>query len=417
MRVIVIGSGLLGLSTAYYLVRRGIEVTVIERREGPGLEASFANGSILTASMSEPWNSPTASYDLLRWLGRENTPLLIQLRALPAMWGWAVRFLCNSTRSRFDRNTIKNVRLILYSMQKLSMLRCEAKITYEERSVGTLRIFRDVAALGKAVKRADFLGAHGVAFQVLDVAGVIALEPALANIAGHLAGGIHYGSDETGNARLFCNALAAAVQRAGGRFLFGTAVNGWRVQGRCIGAVLTAGDALIADAFVLAAGSYSAGLARQIGLNVPVRPAKGYSVTIPAPTCGPQIPVVDDELHAAVVPVGASLRVVGTAEFAGFDLTLTPARISALLRFLDCVYPEIYSKLDRSAALPWAGLRPMSADGVPILGSTPIENLYLNTGHGHLGWSMAAGSGRAVADLIAGAAPEIDLDDYSLARF
>jgi D-amino-acid dehydrogenase len=180
--------------------------------------------------------------------------------------------------------------------------------------------------------------------------------------------------------------------------------------------VLTSANALDGDAFVLAAGSYSPGLARGLGLKLAVRPAKGYSVTLPGPQPGPRLPVVDDTLHAGVVPLGKSLRIAGTAEFAGFDLTLKPARIETLLRLLRDIYPGMYARLDRNSVRSWAGLRPMSADGVPVIGATPIENLYLNTGHGHLGWSMAAGSGRALADLIARVPPEIDLQDYAMIR-
>jgi D-amino-acid dehydrogenase len=417
LHVVVVGGGLIGLSTAYFLLRRGAAVTVVERRDGPGRETSFANGGMMTPSMAEPWNSPNVAAQLLRSIGRRDAPLVIRLRAVPSLRGWGIRFLCNSMPSRFDRNTVKNIKLSRYSIEACALVRQETGIAYERSPTGTLRIFRRVHSLEQAARRAEFLRNHGVSFEVLDRARTVSLEPALGDVAAQLAGSIYFRDDEVGNAQLFCEGVASAVRAAGGQLLFDTVVTGWRRRGARLDAALTAQHALTADAFVLAAGSYSPALVRSLGMRVPVQPAKGYSVTIPAPSGAPRVPVIDDALHAAVVPIGPSLRLVGTAEFAGFDLKVAPARMAALLALLDQLYPGIFARADHAAARSWTGLRPMSADGVPILGRTAIENLYINTGHGPLGWSMAAGSGRAVADLISGADPEIDLRDYSLARF
>lgn len=417
MHVVIVGSGLLGLCTAYFLRRHGFHVTVVDRRQGPGLEASFANGGMLIPSMPDPWNAPGVAGELLRSFGRQDAPLLLRTAALPSLFTWGIRFLRNSSRARFDRNTLKNMRLALYSLSITAEVRKATGISYHESACGTLRTFRENGALDQAAERAEWLRAHGLSSRALDVRQTIALEPALSDIARHLVGSIYYPGDETGDARLFCDGLAAAVESAGGRLLFGTEVLGWHKEGSRIQAVLTTAGSLAGDLFVLAAGSHSDALARKLGLPLAVRPAKGYSVTVPTSAQGPRLPVVDDGLHAAVAPLGATLRIAGTAEFAGFDVTVSAPRIACLLQLLQDIYPSLYSRIDRSAVTSWAGLRPMSADGVPILGKTPVPNLYLNTGHGHLGWSMAAGSGCAVADLIAGAPPQIDLQDYALSRF
>ncbi len=444
MRVIIIGAGLAGTATAWYLRQAGATVTVIERGAAAAMETSFANAGMLTPSMADPWNAPGTWRNLLRWIGREDAPMLLRPGALPGLLGWGLQFLRHSRPGPFHRNTLKNVRLALYSLKELQRLREAAAIEYDAAAAGTLRACRDQASLDRAAALAAFLADHGVVYRVLDRAGLVATEPALVPIAGSLVGGIHYCEDESGDAHLFTRALAQRAAECGVEFLYrceftGVRLDGGRVSGvehRFLGSD-TAGsgdfdagpdageqagaraEPLDADAVVLAAGSFTPVLARQLGLRVPVRPVKGYSITAPVGdwTSPPRIPVSDDHLHAAVTPLGDRIRVAGTAEFAGYDDALTPSRLNNLLNLLRAIYPDYAARLDPATISPWCGFRPVSVDGVPIIGATGLQGLYLNTGQGPLGWTMAAGCGHLLADLILGRTPALDARDYALARF
>lgn len=420
MRTVVIGAGLLGLTTAWYLRRHGCEVLVIDRAPGPGRETSFANGGMLHASQANPWNEPGVFGHALKMLGKEDAALLFRLRALPGMIGWGLRFLQHSQPARYYRNFEKNAHLARYSLSLMDELRAAVGTDYDHAARGTLKLFRDRAGVDAAARLCRQLADWGIAFEVVDGAGAVRLEPALAPIAARLAGGLYFPADESGDAQRFCELLAAAGTKAGVRYAYGSPVKRLlRSEDRVLGVSTVDGAYHEAEAFVLAAGSYSAPLARQIGLAVPVQPAKGYSITVPcaAWTAPPRMPVIDDFLHAAVCPLGGRLRVAGTAEFAGYDLTLRPARIANLYGLLKQLYPAVEPYLDPAQVQAWTGLRPMSADGVGVMGATPVRNLFLNTGHGPLGWTMAAGAGKLVADEIVGAAPALDLAAYRLARF
>ncbi len=417
MKALVIGSGLLGITSAYFLSRRGWEVTVLDRRDGPGQETSFANGSLLTPSMPEPWNAPGSWRVLLASLGRSDSPLKLRLRALPHLGRWGTGFLRNSTAQRYHRNTVKNLKLALHSMEVLSKLRQETGIEYGSALRGSLRLIRNPAALERALQWAQMLRPDGLTWQRLSAEQVIALEPALAPIGRQLAGGIHYPLDETGNAYEFCGALADQARRGGVEFRFGTPVTAMEVRQGNVAAVLSGARRFTADRYIVSAGSYSPLLLGELGIRMPVRPAKGYSITFDSPRLDPPFrqPIADDDFHAVVVPLGSAVRVAGTAEFTGYDLSLTESRIQNLLKLVRQVLPA--GGFERAQARPWCGLRPMSVDGVPIIGPTPIGNLWLNTGHGHLGWTMAAGSGQLLSDLLAGGSPGVNPDDYTLARF
>jgi D-amino-acid dehydrogenase len=417
VKVVVIGCGLIGVTTAYFLRRHGHEVTVIERQEGPGRETSLANGSLLTPSMAEPWNSPGSWRVLLASLARSDSPLQLRLRALPGLTEWGVRFLLNSRRAAFRRNTLANLRLALHSMEVMRALRAETGIEYGHAAVGTLRVFRDRAAMDRAVAASGRLIEAGLNYEVLEKRALVEREPALAPIADELAGGIHYPADESGNAYRFCVALAEHARKAGVEFRFRTGVTALETRASRVSAAMIGTERVVADAYVVAAGSYGAPLLKRLGLDLPVRPAKGYSITIEGLRQTPalRIPVVDDDLHAVVVPLEGAIRVAGTAEFAGFDLTLQEARIRNLVNLVQRVLPREH--VDPANAKPWCGLRPMSADGVPIIGPTPLSNLHVNTGHGHLGWTMAAGSGELLARLMSGEAAAIDPAPYALQRF
>jgi len=419
MRTLVIGAGLLGITTAYFLRRYGLEVTLLDRREGPGLETSYANGALLHASLVDPWNAPGALGQLIKWLGRADAPMLLRPRALPSLLGWGLEFLRESTPARHRRNTLNNLRLARYSLEMMAEIRDATAIEYGQALSGTLMVFRRQPELDTATETAELLAQQGVAFEVLDRDGVVAREPALDKAAPGLAGGIFYSGDERGDAQRFCAEMTRVGQDLGIDFRFNVSVDAIERQGRRVTAVRAGRETHAADVFVMAAGSYSEPLLRPVGLRIPVRPAKGYSITAHRPSPrAPTVPVVDHDMHAAIVPVGNDrVRAVGTAEFAGFDLCIDPARLENLKTLLAELYPDYAAELAPEDFEPWAGLRPMCADGMPLLGRTPLENLYLNTGHGHLGWTLAAGSGKLVADLIAGAEPGVSMHDFAPGRF
>lgn len=420
MRIVVIGAGLLGLTTAWYLRAHGCDVLVLDRASGPGRETSYANGGMLHASQVNPWNEPGVLRRALQMLGKEDAPLLFRLRALPGMFGWSLRFVYHSQPERYYRSFEKNAHLARYSLARMEELRAVVGRDYDYAATGTLKLFRDRAGVAAAAQLCRQLADWGIAFEVVDGPGAVRLEPALAPIGERLAGGLYFPGDEAGDAHRFCELLAAASATAGVRFEYGCSVQRLVRRGDRVLEIRDAeGRERVADAYVLAAGSYSAPLARQLGLRVPVRPAKGYSITVSSGgwTAAPRLPVIDDYLHAAVCPLGERLRIAGTAEFAGYDATVTPSRIANLVALLQRLYPEIGPYLDPQNVQPWSGLRPMSADGVGIMGATGLRNFFLNTGHGPLGWTMAAGAGKLVADEIVGARPALDLAAYRLARF
>jgi D-amino-acid dehydrogenase len=423
LRVIVIGAGLAGLTSAYYLQRDGAEVTVIERASGVGLGTSFANGAMLHASLSAPWNSPGILWQLMRWIGREDAPMLLRSRALPDLLGWGLQFLRQSSRHRFEVNARKNLRLAIYSLRLMAQIREHTPLSYSYQGRGLLSVFRSSAAQSERMGELDLLASHGLSLRKLDRDQLLTLEPTLAPIGGELLGGIHYAADEGGDAYAFCTELARVVRAGGADIRCGVTASGFDVAGRHVRCVRVggAGEELAADSFVLAAASDSVELARTAGIDLPVRPVKGYSITMPrrcAPEAAPSIGIEDGELHAVVVPVGADrIRVAGTAELAGYDLAINARRIENLQHLLARLFPRFAERLRPEEVTPWAGLRPMCADGVPLLGATAIGNLWLNTGHGHLGWTLAAGSARCVADQIAGRATQLDSQDYALDRF
>ena len=417
MKVLVIGSGLIGVTSAYYLKCQGHDVVVVDRASGPGLETSFANGALLTPSMSEPWNAPGSWRVLLASLAQPSSPLKLRLHAIPSLAGWGLEFLRNSEPDIFRRNTLTNLRFAMHSLQVMNLLREHTGVAYGRSAKGTLRLFRDATSFAEALVNANRLVDSGIRFKQLSSSAMTALEPSLAPIAKSVVGAIHYESDETGDAHAFCVALAEYLGRQGVHFHFGKSVKELEVRSSRVESVIADGEKFTADRYVVAAGSYSTPIFSHVGLHLPVRPAKGYSVTFdmrdrPASL---RIPVVDDQLHAVVVPVGNSIRAAGTAEFAGYRRNMDSARIRNLLRLACQILPE--ESLDPQTARPWCGLRPMSADGVPIIGPTPIANLWVNTGHGHLGWTLAAGSAKLLAELVSDTKPSTDPTPFLWSRF
>lgn len=419
MQTVVIGAGLLGLTTAYFLRQHGADVLVIERQSGPGLETSFANGGMLHASQANPWNEPGVLGMALRMLGREDSALLIRPWALPRMLGWAWNFFRNSAPSLYRDNVEKNTRLAGYSLRVLQQHFAPMALEFDRADNGTLKIYRARSELDAAISVAESCRTWNVRFDVLTPAEVATLEPALAPIADRLSGGIHFPDDVAGDAHKFCLALHARCVADGVRFEFGRAASEALTSAGRFSAVRAGTETYAADACVVAAASHTPAIARTAGLRIPVQPVKGYSITLPLANFAPapRVPVIDEHFHAAVCPLGTRLRVAGTAEFAGFDSRLTPARIDNLFELVRQVYPQGAAGLGRREAVEWCGFRPMSPDGVGIMGATSVAGLYLNTGHGHLGWTMAPGAGKLVADCVMGAKPDIDMAAYALSRF
>lgn len=419
MHIIVIGAGLLGLTTAWFLRRHGAEVTVFERGPGAGLETSFANGGMLHASQASPWNEPGVLRQALDMLGREDAALLIRPRALPRMLPWVWSFFRNARSDRFLVNLEKNTRLAAYSLAILDEHFSALEDGFERAALGTLKVYRSAADLAAAEQVATRCRAFDVRYDVLDPQRVVALEPALGPIADVLCGGIHFPDDISGDAHLFCRALAKQAAAAGVCFEFNASVDRLLQRGGRFHAVESAGRTHTAEACVVAAGSFSAHLLRSVGVRLPVQPVKGYSLTIPLDDWpqAPRVPVIDEHFHAAACPLGDRLRIAGTAEFAGFDANLTASRIENLYTLVAGLYPTGARLIDRRRVEQWTGLRPMSPDGVGIMGESAVAGLYVNTGHGHLGWTMAPGAGKLVADRVLGHATELGLEDYLPARF
>lgn len=417
MRVVIIGSGLMGLVTAYFLRQYGAEVCVVDRQDSSGRETSFANGGMLHAGQASPWNAPGILWSALRMFGREDSALLIRKHALPRMLGWGVGFIRNSKPERYAANVERNSRLARYSLSVMRQIRAAEALDYDFSAHGTLTIYRTQRELDVAGDFATRFAVGGIPFEIVDAAGAVALEPALQPVAANIVGATYYPEDESGDAFKFCQNLQRACERDGVEFQFGVRVTKLIRRGRQLVSANTEARRLRADKFVLAAGSFCPLLARTVGLRLPVQPVKGYSITaqIGGWEQAPTIPIIDEHLHAAVCPLGDRLRVAGTAEFTGYNSVLTKSRIDNLFRLLLSLYPAYEPYLNTATTDRWTGLRPMTPDGVGIMGRTAISNLYVNTGHGHLGWTMAAGAGKAVAGEVLDVAPEFELGDYRLA--
>jgi D-amino-acid dehydrogenase len=415
--VIVVGGGLAGLSSACALAEAGYAVRVLERREDVALETSFANGGILTPSMPDPWNAPGVHWQLLRWLGREDAPMLLRPKALPGYLGWGLRFLAASTPRSYHAAMQANYRLCAYSLERLRAWRAALGLEYAVGTEGTLEIYRDARSFEQALEEVRTLAPLGLVSRALDPAEAVRLEPLLEETRGEFVGALYFPADESGDAWLFCRALRARLEARGVRIDVATTVSALRVTaGRTVG-VETAGGFVPGAQVVVAAGPWSTALLGACGVRVQVRPVKGYSLSIPLdPARGPRRALADDSLHAVMTPLGATLRLAGTAEFSGWDLSLRPGRVQALWKLLATLSPTLARTVDRAAARPWCGLRPMSADGKPYIGATAIAGLYVNTGHGHLGWTQAAGSATLLAQLMSGAPLGLDARPFALAR-
>jgi D-amino-acid dehydrogenase len=414
MRVIVMGAGVIGVATAWYLSWAGHEVTVLERNAGPGRETSFGNGGQISVSHAEPWANPSAPFKLLKWLGREDAPLLFRLRADPAQWRWGWQFLLNCFRERSTLNMIQLLNLGTYSRQALQQLRHDLRIEYDHLAKGILHFYTSQKEFDLAIEPARVMRELGCERKVIDPDEVVRIEPAMAQAKARLVGATYTSADESGDVHKFTTALAEKCVAAGARFRYGVRIQRLHAEGGAMSAVELASETgayelLQADAYVLATGSFSAQLAKDVGLTLDIYPAKGYSATLPILDAerAPSVSLTDDEYKLVFSRLDNRLRVAGTAELNGYNLALNKVRCKMLVRRALEVFPGI-SKPEMATF--WAGLRPATPGNVPYIGATPVKGLFLNTGHGTLGWTHGCGSGRAVADLISGRSPEVDFN-------
>ncbi len=415
MTTLIIGAGVIGTTLAYELALMGEKVTVVDAAAGPALETSFANGSLITPSMSDPWASPGVPKMLLKYLGREDAPFLLRLRALASMAGWGVSFLRNCSPEKWRANTRAVFPLAEYSRDRLDAMTRELGLDYDRCGEGTLRIHQDQESMRAADAALAVYRDLGCEIRVLGQEECLAMELSLRPVARGIHGGFHFPGDRSGDCHVFTRQLMARAAEKGAAFQFNSKVTALKVESGRLKAVLTSSGPIAADRFVLAAGSYSLGLGRQAGLRIPVFPVKGYSATFDVSGWNrpPSVPFVDNGRKIAVVRMGNRLRIAGTAEFAGFDRRDNPVRSGVLLKHFKSLFPE-----STGVGPPqyWHGLRPMSADGRPFIGRTRLSNLYVNTGHGPLGWTLACGSAKALAQVIRGVRPEIDLEPFALGR-
>ena len=416
MKIVILGSGVIGTTAAYYLASAGHEITVLDRQLGPALETSYANAGEVSPGYSAPWAGPGIPVKAIKWLLMHHSPLVIKPMLDWAMLRWGLATLRNCTEARYRINKARMVRLAEYSRDCLKQLRADTGIQYDERTQGTLQLFRTQKQVDGTAKDIEILEQHGVPFQLLDREGYLKWEPGLARTSEKFVGALRLPGDETGDCFKFTQALAERAIEKGVRFRFGVDVRALRREGDSITGVDTAKGLVTADRFLVALGSYSAAMLRPLGIRIPVYPVKGYSITVPITDSreAPESTIMDETHKVAVTRLGDRIRAGGTAQLSGFDLRLDPAR----RRTLEFVVTDLFPNAgDVGRGQFWAGLRPMTPDGTPIVGPTRIPNLWLATGHGTLGWTMAAGTGRLLADWMAGRKTEIDNEGLSLARY
>ena len=416
MRVLVLGSGVIGTCSAWYLAQAGHEVVVVDRQPAPARETSFANAGQISPGYASPWAAPGVPFKALKWLFMRYAPLSIRPGTDPHQYLWLWQMLRNCTANRYAVNKARMVRLSEYSRDCLDALRKETGLEYEGRQLGTTQLFRTQAQLDGAAKDVAVLKQYGVPYELLDRAGIVRVEPALAGVVDTLAGALRLPHDETGDCELFTRRLAELAQAAGVEFRFGANVQRLEHDGGQITGVRVDERMEHADRYVLALGSYSSAVLVPLGIHLPVYPLKGYSLTVPIADAAmaPTSTVLDESLKVAVTRFDQRIRLGGMAGVSGFDLALRSSGRATLEKVLTDLYPH---GGDLSRATFWTGLRPATPDGTPVIGATRMRNLYLNTGHGTLGWTMACGSGRYLADLLAGKQPQISGEGLDISRY
>ncbi|MDI3452948.1 MULTISPECIES: D-amino acid dehydrogenase [Acinetobacter] len=415
MRVIVLGSGVIGVASAYYLAQQGAEVTVLDRQSGPAEETSFGNAGQISPGYSTPWAAPGIPFKAVKWMFQHHAPLAINLDG--SMWQlqWMAQMLKNCNPQSYAVNKERMMRVAEYSRDCLRELRKDTGINYENRAKGTLQLFRKEAQMEAVQRDISVLQECGVSYELLNGNELGRVEPALANAQDKLVGGLHLPNDETGDCYLFTNALAQIAKELGVNFQFNQNVEKLIVEGDEIKGVQVNGKVLTADRYVLAFGSYSRDFLKPLDLQLPVYPVKGYSLTIPIadPAFAPQSTVLDETYKIAITRFDQRIRVGGMAELSGFNLGLNEDRRATL----QMVTQDLFPGGDMAQASFWTGLRPMTPDSTPIIGATRFKNLFLNTGHGTLGWTMACGSGKLISDIVLNHKTEISTDGLSIQRY
>lgn len=416
MKVLVLGSGVIGVTSAYQLAQAGHEVTVVDRQPAAALETSYGNAGEVSPGYSAPWAGPGVPIKAIKWLLMHHRPLVIRPTVDMNLVRWGVAMLRNCTAARYEINKSRMVRLAEYSRDCLKELRAQTGIRYDERTQGTLQLFRTQAQLDGTGADIEILKRYGVAYELLDRDGCIRHEPALAGVREKFVGGLRLPGDETGDCFKFTQNLAALAVQRGVSFRYGTRIQSLKLAGKQIDGVATDAGLLKADAYLVALGSYSPLLLKNVGIRIPVYPVKGYSITVPITDAAgaPESTVMDETHKVAVTRLGDRIRVGGTAELAGYTLKLHEARRQTLAHVVTDLFPR---GGDVARAEFWCGLRPMTPDGTPVVGATRVPNLFLATGHGTLGWTMAAGTGRVMADVISGRAPGVDLAGLTVERY
>lgn len=415
MKVTILGAGVIGVTSAYYLAKAGHEVTVLDRQPGPALETSFANAGEVSFGYCSPWAAPGIPQKALKWIFMEHAPLILRPKLDMAMISWMLQMLRNCTSDRYALNKSRMLRLADYARIALAEVRAETNIDYDQRMQGTLQLFRTQAQLDASAKDVKALAADGIPFEVLDPAGCIRVEPALAHVREKIVGGLLTPKDETGDCFKFTNILSDKATSMGVHFEWGVNIKALDVQGGEVKGVITDRGLVSCDAVVVALGSYSPLLVNPHGIRLPVYPVKGYSLTIPIvdESRAPESTVMDETYKIAITRLGNRIRVGGMAEISGYTNDLGQAR----RRTLEHSVTDLFPGGDVSKADFWSGLRPMTPDGTPVIGATKVRNLYLNTGHGTLGWTMSCGSAKVLADIISGRSPEIETKDLAASRY
>ena len=416
MKVLVLGGGVIGVASAYYLAKAGHEVEVIDRQSGPALETSFANAGEISPGYSAPWAGPGVPIKAIKWLLMQHSPLVVWPVLDPAMWRWALLMLANCTHKAYALNKSRMVPIAEYSRDCMKALRAQTGIAYDDRAQGTLQLFRTQKQLDSIGSDVAVLKQYGVPFEVLNREGFCKVEPALRLTQEKFVGALRLPNDETGDCFIFSNRLAEMAAALGVQFRWDTRIQALQVGGGAITGVHTDTGLRKADRVVLALGSHSPQLLAPVGVRIPVYPVKGYSITVPITDAAyaPQSTIMDETHKVAVTRLGDRIRVGGTAELSGYSLNLRESRRSTLNHVVTDLFPK---GGDVSKATFWCGLRPMTPDGTPIIGATPVQNLLLATGHGTLGWTMAAGTGRVIADIVSGKTPDIDISGLAMARY
>ncbi|MBO0140089.1 D-amino acid dehydrogenase [Agrobacterium sp. Ap1] len=415
MKVIVLGAGVVGVTSAYQLAKAGHEVTVIDRQEGPALETSFANAGEVSFGYCSPWAAPGIPLKAIKWLFMNHAPLILRPKMDAAMLSWMAQMLRNCTSERYAINKSRMLRIADYARISLAEVRDETGIAYDERMQGTLQLFRTQQQLDASAKDVKALAADGVPYEVLDPEGCIRVEPALKHVRQKIVGGLLTPKDETGDCFKFTNALALKAAAMGVKFVYGTNIKALDVEGGAIKGVVTDRETLRGDAVVVALGSYSPMLVKQFGIKLPVYPVKGYSLTIPIVDASraPESTVMDETYKIAITRLGDRIRVGGMAEISGYTNDLGQKRRATLEHSVTDLFPGG----DVSKADFWSGLRPMTPDGTPVIGATKVKGLFLNTGHGTLGWTMSCGSAKVISSIVSGKKPEIDATDLAVSRY